>query len=114
MAFPWEISLSGVLACLFLDFLESGPFKYRLPSNITYFRYIDDILLFLPQDIKIEEITEKQNIVECFINFTYEKESYNIIPALDILVIKSTTNPQTKMITYIFASTTTTKSKQAS
>ena len=41
--------LSDVLACLFLEFLESGPFKYRLRINTTYFKYIDDILIFLPK-----------------------------------------------------------------
>ena len=51
-------SLSGVLACLFLEILEFGPFKCRLPSHTIYFRYIDDILIFLPQNIKIEEIAE--------------------------------------------------------
>ena len=61
--------LSRILACLFL---ESGPFKYRLPSNTTYFRYSDNMLIFPPQNIKIEEIAEKLN-VEPSINFTYEK-----------------------------------------
>ena len=79
--------LSGVLACLFLEFLES--FKYRLPSNTTYSRYIDDILIFLPQNTKIEEIAEKLNNIVPSINFTYEKESNNNIPFLDILIIKS-------------------------
>ena len=83
---------SGVLACLFLEFLVSGPFKYRLPSNTTHFRYIDDILIFLPQNIKIEEITEKLNNVEPSINFTYEEESNNTILFLDILIIKSRNN----------------------
>ena len=47
--FPMGNPLSGVLACLFLEILESGPFKYRLLSNAIYFRYIDNILIFLPQ-----------------------------------------------------------------
>ena len=81
--------LSGVLACLFLEFLVSGPFKYRLPSNTTYFRYIDDILIFLFQNIKIEEIAKKLNNVEPTIKFKYEKESNNTIPFLDILIINS-------------------------
>ena len=86
---PMGNPLSKILACLFLEFLDSGPFKYRLPSNTTYFRYIDDILIFLPQNIKIEEIAEKLNNVEPSINFTHEKESDNTIPFLDILIIKS-------------------------
>ena len=84
--------LSCVLACLFLEFLESGPFKYRLHINSTYFRYIDDILIFLPQNIKIEHIADKLNTVEPSINFTYEKEYNNTIPFLDILLIRSQNN----------------------
>ena len=80
--------LSGI-ACLFLEFLESGPFKYRLPNNPTYYGYIDNILIFLLQSIRVEEIAEKLNNVEPCINFTYEKESNNIIHFLDILIIKS-------------------------
>ena len=79
--------ISGVLACLFLEFLESSPFRYGLPSNITYFRYIDDVLIFRPQNIKIEKIAEKLNNVEPSINFTYEKESNNNILFQDFLTI---------------------------
>ena len=42
--FPMGNPLRGILACLFLEFLESGSFKYRLPSNTSY---IDYILIFL-------------------------------------------------------------------
>ena len=80
---------SEVLACLFQEFLESGPFKYRLPSNSTYFRCIDDMLIFLPQNIKIKEIAEKLNNVEPSTKFPYEKGSNNTIRFLDILIIKS-------------------------
>ncbi len=51
--------LTGVLACLFLEFLETGTFKYRLPTNTTYFIYIDDIHISLPQNLKAEEIKIK-------------------------------------------------------
>ena len=87
--FPMGNPLSRVLTCLFLGFLEPSPFKYRLPSNTTYFRYIEDIFIFLPQNIKIEEIAEKLNNIEPSINFTYENESNNTILFLDILIIKS-------------------------
>ena len=49
--------------------------------------FIEDILIFLPQNIKIEEITEKLNNVRPSINFTNEKESNNTIPFSDILII---------------------------
>ena len=79
---------SGILAHQFLEFLDSGPSKYRLPSHTTYFRYIDYII-FLLQNIKIEEIAGKLNNVEPPINFIYEKECNNTLPFLDILIIKS-------------------------
>ena len=53
--------LSGILACLFVEF---GPIKYRLPINATSFIYIDNILISLPQNIKIEKIAEKLINVE--------------------------------------------------
>ena len=63
-----------VLAGLFLEILKSDPFRYRLPNNTSYLKYIADILCFLPQKIKIEENAEKLNNVEPSINFTYEKK----------------------------------------
>ena len=81
----------GSSLCIF-EFLDSGPFKYRLLIITTYFRYINDVLIFLLQNIKIEEIAEKFNNVESSINFIYEKESNNTISFLDILIIKSQNN----------------------
>ena len=49
------------------------------PST-TNFRYIDDVLISLPQNIKIEEIAKKLNNVEPSINFIYERKSNNTIP----------------------------------
>lgn len=44
--------ICGVLVCLFLDFLELDTFKHIKPKNSTYLRYIDDILLLYPHNIK--------------------------------------------------------------
>ena len=81
--------LSIVLACLFLEFFRICSFKSSQLGITTYFRYIEDILIFLPQNIKIEEIAQKLNNVVPSINITYEKESNNTIPFLDIVIIKS-------------------------
>ena len=86
---PTGNALSGVLVSLSQEFLETSPFKYRLPNNTTYLRYIENILISQTQNIKIEEIAEKLNNVEPAINLTYEKESNNAILFLDILIIKS-------------------------
>ena len=44
---PMGNPLRRILTDLFLEFLESGPFKCSLPSSSTCFRYIDEILIFL-------------------------------------------------------------------
>ena len=35
---PMGFLLSAVLACIYIEFLESGPFKYIIPSCASYFR----------------------------------------------------------------------------
>ena len=88
---------------VYKSYIESSLFKYRLPSNTPYFRYIEDILIFLPENIKVEEIAEKLNNIEPSISVIDEKESNSTKPLLDILIIKSqnqlsksTANPQKK------------------
>ena len=53
--------LNGVLTSLFLEFLESSPFKYLATPHILDILLI--YLFFLPPNIKTEEITEKLNNV---------------------------------------------------
>ena len=78
--------LSGVLACIYLEFLESGPFKYVIANSARYFRYIDDILLINPQDLNLYSITDGLNNVEPLKRVTYELESNNTFPFLDIFL----------------------------
>ncbi len=47
---PMGSPLSGVLACLYLEFLESQPFRDIFPNDIQYFRYIDDILIIYSKE----------------------------------------------------------------
>ena len=82
---PMGSPLSGLLACLYLEILESGPFKDIFPPNVTYFRYIDDAFVIYPDRKDIEKIKEKLNQVEETIKFTVEKEENGCLPFLDIL-----------------------------
>ena len=61
---PMGSPLSGVLACLFLEFLEAGPFQYLLPPNSHYFRYIDDTLLIHPDHLNLPTLVDNLNSVE--------------------------------------------------
>ena len=81
--------LSGVLACIYLEFLESGPFKYIIPNTAHYFRYIDDILLIYLQDLDLQTIIDRPNNVEPSVKFTYELEYNSTLPFLDILLIRN-------------------------
>ena len=82
-------SLSGVLACIYLEFLESGSFKHIIPNTAHYFRYIDDILFIYPQDLDSNSITDKLNNVEPSLKFTHELEYNFTLPFLDILLIRN-------------------------
>ena len=86
---PMGSPLNGVLACIYLEFLESGPFKYIMPNTARYFRYIDDILLIYLQDLDLYSITNWLNNVEPSTKFTYEIESNSTLPFLDILLIRN-------------------------
>ena len=83
--------ISGFLACIFLEFLESGPFKYVLPRDSHLFRYIDDGLLIYPETFSLPKIVEKLNKKEPTINFSYELETDSTLPFLDIMIHRSDT-----------------------
>ena len=83
MGFP----LSGILACLYLEFLE--PFKHILPNDIQYFTYIDDILIIYPKEHNIPQIIQKLSQVEPSINFTSRLEKNDSLPFLNILLINN-------------------------
>ena len=83
---PVGSPLSSVLACIYLEFLESSPLEYIIPNTPHYFRYIDDILLIYPQDLDLHSITDRLNNLEPSIKFTYELEFNNTLPFLDILL----------------------------
>ena len=57
-------SLNAFLDDFFLGFLKSKPFKYILPNDIHYFRYIDDILIINPHKHNIPSITHRLNQIE--------------------------------------------------
>ena len=87
---PMGCPISCALACLFLEFLESGPFQYILPKNSHYYRYIDDALFIYPQNIDLPNLVHRLNDIEPTIKFTFEKEQDNSIPFLDIFIHRST------------------------
>ena len=87
---PMGSPLNWALAGFYLEFLESGSFKYIIPNTTSYFRYTDDILLIYPQDLDLHSITVRLNNEELStIKFTYELESNNKLTFLDIILIRN-------------------------
>ena len=84
-----ESLLSEVLECVYLEFLESGPFHYIIPNTAHYFKYINDILLIYSHDLDLHSITDRLNNIEPSIKFTYELEYNSTQPFLDILLIRN-------------------------
>lgn len=66
--------LSGVMACIFFEFLKSGPFQNILPKQSTYFHYIDDVLLIYPHDTNLPDLVDQLNKVKHTIEFTHKME----------------------------------------
>ena len=62
----------GIFAFIYLKFIESGHFKYKIP---IYFRYIDDILLIYTQELNLIKITDRLNKIEPTVKFIYELET---------------------------------------
>ena len=67
---PISSQLSSVLACIYLEFLESDPFEYIILSNSSYFRHIDNILLIYPQELYSKRIIDRLNDIEPSIKLT--------------------------------------------
>ena len=86
-----------MLACFFLEFLESGPLEFIIPNDSNYFFYIDDILLIYPQDNDLAKITDRLNNIEPTIDFTYEQETTSTFPFLDIFLINDNNKFQFKV-----------------
>ena len=79
----------GVLTCLFIEFLDSGPFRFMIPKDSSHFYYIDEILLIYTRNYYLTKFTDRLNNIEPPLDFTYESENNKILSLLDILLINN-------------------------
>ncbi|XP_076055334.1 uncharacterized protein LOC143033735 [Oratosquilla oratoria] len=80
--------LSAVLANLFMQFLETGPFANIVPEHVTWLRYVDDILLVTPRRFNLQRLQTALNEVEPTIQFSLEEEIHDSLPFLDTHIFK--------------------------
>lgn len=75
--------LSPVLACLFMEMLESDYFLKIVGPDTTWLRYVDDILVILSKDTDLKSVLRELNEVHPKIQFTCEEEDGGSIAFLD-------------------------------
>ena len=81
--------LSAVLASLYMETLEKEHYLPILGDDVTMYRYVDDMILFLPNDTNTDDLLRRFNEVEPAIQFTYEVEKDGTLPFLDVVIRKS-------------------------
>ena len=80
--------LSPVAACLYMEWLEKEHFQSIMGTDITWVRYIDDVLVVVPNDTNLNEKLERLNSVDAKIQFTLEKEKDGSNAFLDTVIIR--------------------------
>ena len=78
--------LSPVLSNLYMEFFETKILRNILPSNVIWFRYVDDIFCIWPLNVNIDNFLERLNDLVPSIKFTLEKENNFSLPFLDVRV----------------------------
>ena len=78
--------LSAVLACMFMEVLESGPIEGILPPGTTWLRYVDDTWVAVPEGTNDSELLAALNAIHPTVKFTMEAEADGMIPFLDTKV----------------------------
>lgn len=75
--------LSPLLSNLYMEFFESKVLCDILPSNIKWYRYVDDILCLWPVDKDENVFLNNLNCLVDSIKFTLETETENVLAFLD-------------------------------
>ena len=88
---PMGSAISGLLADIVMDDLETECLKQLDYTPMIYLRYVDDIFLVIPQD-KIEYTLNIFNKYHTKLQFTIEEELNKTINFLDVSIIKNEEN----------------------
>lgn len=78
--------LSPVLSNLYMEFFENKLLANILPSNVIWFRYVDDVLCLWPVSEDLDCFLPRLNSLAPSIKFTVEVENDCKLPFLDCLI----------------------------
>jgi len=85
---PMGSPLSPILADIVMDDLEINCLKKLDFTVHTYYRYVDDIFLIIP-DKKLDNVVTTFNDYHPRLKFTYELENNNRLNFLDVMIVKT-------------------------
>ncbi|XP_063871036.1 uncharacterized protein LOC135106189 [Scylla paramamosain] len=78
--------LSAVMACLYMETLETDNFIRIMSRGSTWLRYVDDVLVIVPKGTNINNKLTLLNKVHKDTQFTVEEEQDNRLPFLDTVI----------------------------
>ena len=80
--------LSAVMACLYIEKLESEHFLKTIPRNSKWLRYVDDVLVISSAKTDFQALLKRLNKINGNIQFTLEEENNGQLPFLDTVIIR--------------------------
>ena len=97
-----ESPLGPIFTDIYMNDLES-KLKHLLEKNeVVYWkRFIDDSFVLIKEDADVNKLLDILNKFDSAIRFTCEEEQNNSIPFPDVLITRTTNNPNTGAISNI-------------
>ena len=86
-------ALSPVLACLFMETLEVDHYLELVGPRVTWFRYVDDVVVVIPCRTTLPDLLNQLNAVHPKIQFTVEEEREERLPFLDTIITRTDSGP---------------------
>ena len=80
--------LSPVAASLYMEMLENDHFLKIMGESI-WMRYVDDVIVFTPEDTNLDEKLTQLNGIDHKIQFTLEVENDRCLPFLDAMIVRN-------------------------
>ena len=71
-----------------MEFFEKKLLPAKIPGNVKWFRYVDDVLCLWLIEHNLEQFMVELNSLVPIIQFTYEIETGNSLPFLDVKIIR--------------------------
>ena len=83
-------SLCPILSNLYMEYFESELVSPILPRGVIWFRYVDDVFSFWPDNLDNFDnfFNDLNNLSSSNKKFKVEREKDDMLPFLDILILK--------------------------